>query len=158
MKSGPDGQSQIGGVSIFSNLLDVSPSPTSCNTAQELDLRLVGGRTGQEGQVEILHGGVWVYVSLFAQYGLAEVGVACRQLGFLAAERRSFPRSYVPGDRVFDLWDLNCNGDEARLVDCYHEGLVEIDWPSSSVEPLGVVCTNVLEEAAGPTQSPDQCE
>ena len=62
-------------------------------------LRLVDGATHRDGRLEMLWEGVWQ--SLCSEgWGLTDVGVACRQLGFQEAEDwKDYEGKVVPRQR-----------------------------------------------------------
>ena len=45
-------------------------------------IRLVGGRTGREGRVEVFYEGVWGSVCGGSQWGMREAETVCKELGF----------------------------------------------------------------------------
>ena len=46
-----------------------------------LSVRLIGGRSGREGRVEVFFGGVWGPVCGGTQWGAREAEIVCRELG-----------------------------------------------------------------------------
>ena len=89
------------------------------------DLRLVDGKTGNEGRLEVYHNGEWGTIA-DDYWTDVESDVACRQLGYDAGSvgnSARFLESHFGGaasDVPIWLDDLQCTGDENRLVDCGH--------------------------------------
>ncbi|MGC6417669.1 MAG: DUF4215 domain-containing protein [Bradymonadia bacterium] len=114
---------------------------------EEGDLRLADGNDDSSGRVEIFSNGEWGTVC-DDFFDLADARVVCRQLGFADAERIDVD---VPGgDGPILLDDVECLGDEERLLDCASRGLGQHNCVHS--EDIGVVCTN---NAVG--GGPDNC-
>lgn len=69
--------------------------------------------------------------------------VVCRQLGF---EKGGISLSFNPFDyftyRVYSFSNMTCNGDEANLMDCEHNGT----YLRYSSKPAVVKCTTGKEE------------
>ncbi|XP_072024719.1 scavenger receptor cysteine-rich domain-containing protein DMBT1-like [Amphiura filiformis] len=100
-------------------------------------LRLVGGAVRTEGRVEIFHEGKWGSICDDG-WDENEANVVCRQLGYPGAVR-------VESDSLFghgsgDVWldDVICDGTEAALADCNHNGWGIHDCTHR--EDAGVVC------------------
>ena len=89
------------------------------------DLRLMDGKTGNEGRLEVYHNGEWGTIA-DDFWTDVESDVACRQLGYDAGSvgnSARFLESHFGGaasDVPIWLDDLQCTGDESRLVDCGH--------------------------------------
>ncbi|XP_038075981.1 deleted in malignant brain tumors 1 protein-like [Patiria miniata] len=122
--------------------------------AQEFDLRLVNGETFAENRVEILHQGEWGTICHTIFDGKNKASVACHQLGFLYAEVAT--KSFGPQTENIVLTKVICNGNEERLVDCYHD---ELGTSTCSYgQDLGVVCSNVESPTPTPNPTPDDGE
>ena len=109
----------------------------SCNPAQELGLRLANGTTPTEGRLEIFYQGEWGTVC-DNDFESAEATVACRQLGF------PYPgsvQSFGPGVGTIVLDDVNCNGNEDSILDCYHKGLGKSNCRHS--QDVGIICSDI---------------
>ena len=80
-------------------------------------IRLSDGTVDTEGRVEVYLNGQWGTVcdDLF---GINDGNVVCNQLGYLGASA-VLPRArFGPGGGPILLDDLQCVGNESRLVDC----------------------------------------
>jgi len=83
-------------------------------------LRLVGGDTPWEGRIEVFWNGEWGTVC-DDWWSIEGAGVVCGELGFgpaLAHTRNSEP--FGGGEGRIWLDNVECVGDEERLVDCPH--------------------------------------
>ncbi|XP_022096112.1 deleted in malignant brain tumors 1 protein-like [Acanthaster planci] len=129
-------------------LMLVSPVAAQESTPQEYDLRLVGGSSYREGRLEIFFQGEWGTVCSVLK--MPEASVVCRQLGFsYASGVQSFGRG--KGNIVID--NLNCNGDEASILECYHNvlGMTSCNhW-----KDVGVICSDVLSTEIPTTYNPE---
>lgn len=105
-------------------------------------LRLVGGSNQYEGRVELCLHGRWGTVcdDIWNGYNAA---VVCRRLGFtengyaFAASQASFG----PGSGFILLDEVDCEGDEASLLECRSRSTGEHDCSPS--EDAGVVCPSM---------------
>ena len=98
--------------------LEVGFTPTP--TPEEGDLRLVRG-SENEGLLQIMHNSRWGTVC-DDHFDTRDADVACRQLGYAAADR-FLPGYYSPfGGGTGPIWldDLRCTGEETRLDQCPH--------------------------------------
>ncbi|MXY15707.1 MAG: hypothetical protein F4Y57_01530 [Acidobacteria bacterium] len=79
------------------------------------DVRLVGGRTAQEGRVEVRHDGAWGTVC-DDRFTAEEAVAVCRQLGYAGGEAR---RRAAFGAGTGTVWmdDVRCAVGEVRLAD-----------------------------------------
>ena len=79
------------------------------------ELRLVGGSSALEGRVEVYKDGQWGTVCN-DYWGAVDASTACRQLGYHSGTTAYFGRGRDP------IWmdDVQCTGDEDRLIDCTH--------------------------------------
>ena len=118
---------------------------------REFDLRLVDGTTSVEGRVEMFYEGEWGTVCRDFFGKTEEAAVACHQLGFLYVEKIT---SFGPGEGRVLLSNLNCNGNEERLVECYHNRLGK--YPCDHERDLGVICSNVDSSTSPPKLSPGE--
>ena len=108
------------------------------------DLRIRGGPTHNEGRLEIFHDDEWGTVC-DDFFGRIDAKVACKQLGYTGAEAVLTDVAVAPGRR-FWLDDVNCNGSENKLTECfYNNGRLEIPpWGTANcipAEQVGVRCT-----------------
>ncbi|RDD45646.1 Deleted in malignant brain tumors 1 protein [Trichoplax sp. H2] len=88
----------------------------NCELVAEGVLRLVNGTTNS-GNLEIYYNKEWKAVCDPGFMSQA-AEVACKQLGFLGMKSYYCCSAFGISDNTFKLTDLNCNGDEARLIDC----------------------------------------
>lgn len=109
------------------------------------DIRLVGGANMNEGRLELYVNGTWGTVC-DDMFNIIEAIIVCRQLGFNTSSKYRNLHSCIlvigccAGYTVLDavrfsasmfgagtgqIWldDLNCIGDETRLIDCIHPPL-----------------------------------
>ena len=96
-----------------------------------LVLRLVGGRTENEGNVFLGDSPV-----CDDDWGCMDGQVVCRQLGYPGLVNITKESYFGNVSSVFAMDDVRCNGTEARLVDCPHN-------PSENCnanEGAGVLC------------------
>jgi hypothetical protein len=103
------------------------------------DLRLVGGPDVWEGRLEVYHDGRWGTVC-DDSFGSPDGQVACRQLGALGFQSLTDGSGYDGSAESQTIWldDLNCSGDESRLVSCSHAGLGNENCSHS--EDVGLRC------------------
>uniref|UniRef100_A0A3P9HNM2 SRCR domain-containing protein n=1 Tax=Oryzias latipes TaxID=8090 RepID=A0A3P9HNM2_ORYLA len=104
---------------------------------QEGELRLSGGESQAEGQVEVLHNGKWGTVCVNG-WGMKEAQVVCLQLNFPGA--KSFETGMTNETTSGPIWldDVNCDGNENKLVSCSFKGWGMHDCTHK--EDVGVVC------------------
>ncbi|PIK53353.1 putative DMBT1-like protein [Apostichopus japonicus] len=106
---------------------------------QSTDIRLMLGdqEDANMGFVEVSINGQWGKVC-DDNWNMNSAAVACRQLGKrLAVWNTGLPDRYTDVQYVLD--DLDCNGDETRLLDCGRRPL----WRSNcgDGEAASVICT-----------------
>ena len=92
------------------------------STAEEGDVRLVGGSRSCSGRVEIYHVGQWGTVCSRSFWDLPDAQVVCRQLGCgraLTATRRA---DFGLGSGPVWLGQVSCSGSESNLTECSHQG------------------------------------
>ena len=85
------------------------------------NLRLAGGRTRNEGRVELFLNGKWGTVC-DTSWDLEDANVACRQIGYPSASRAVRGGHYGRGTGPIHLDDLRCSGLERNLESCEHTG------------------------------------
>ena len=106
----------------------------------EMSVRLVGGRTGNEGNVQVLYDGEWGYIC-GTQWGIAEANVTCRMLGFKSASQakvKGFPKDDKYLCRVWvDV--VRCKGSEESLLDCSLDRFASFSCEDPQ-RKAGVVC------------------
>lgn len=119
-----------------------SEPPTLCNAATarcQVTIRLTGGTHSLEGNVEISKGTEWGNIC-DDNWGIEDAQVVCRQLGNYEVVSHSSGSKHAPPSYPYLLDDVGCNGDEARVEDCYHS-----DWGTHNCginEAAGVSCRN----------------
>ena len=80
-------------------------------------IRLVDGTSWNNGRLELQWNGQWGTIcDNRNNWDFREMGVVCRQLGFLGAKRYY----KYPGSGPVYMTDVSCKGDEASLWDCYY--------------------------------------
>uniref|UniRef100_A0A8D2IWS0 Neurotrypsin n=1 Tax=Varanus komodoensis TaxID=61221 RepID=A0A8D2IWS0_VARKO len=107
-------------------------------TLTEGAIRLAGGRSPNEGRVEVYHNGVWGRVCDDGWTGI-NTQVACRQLGFRGPAGLAAEGQFASGPALILLDDVACTGTEASLLDCPHS-----DWGQhdcSHEEDVGLRCS-----------------
>ncbi len=110
-------------------------APAAC---VEGGLRLAGGANEREGRVELCDGGAWGTVC-DDSWEAVDAQVVCGQLGFAReGAQATIDGSFGQGAGVILLDDVACAGDEARLVDCGHNGIGISNCGHH--EDAGVVC------------------
>ncbi|XP_078665958.1 uncharacterized protein LOC144908267 [Branchiostoma floridae x Branchiostoma belcheri] len=104
----------------------------------EQGIRLVsGGSTSSQGRVEVFHDGLWGTVCNNS-WGLSDADVVCRQLGYLGATEALGSAAFGQGSGPIWLDNVTCNGSEATISDCGHNGWGIHDCEHG--EDAGVVC------------------
>ena len=81
--------------------------------------RLTGGRTSNEGRVEVGDGIEWVPVCSH-HWNTTSAGVLCRELGYSGA-LAAYQGGHFgegSGDMIYD--HFHCEGDEDSLLECTH--------------------------------------
>lgn len=109
----------------------------STRNVKDGTLRLVGGKTSKEGNVEIYHLGQWGSIC-DDEWDLREAHIACRTLGFSNATRATHNSEYGRGRRKIWMDNLYCKGDEHSLDSCRFDGWGSHDC--AATEAAGVVC------------------
>ena len=105
----------------------------------EGDVRLVGGSGPHEGRVEVYHSGNWGTVCDDG-WDIQDATVVCRQLGYgraLVALSNAF---YGRGSGPIWYDNVLCQGNEASVTQCAHQGLGVHDCVHS--EDAGVICAS----------------
>ncbi|XP_023929988.1 neurotrypsin [Lingula anatina] len=111
-------------------------------------IRLVGGRSSNEGRVEVYHDGQWGTVCDDG-FGNTEAEVVCRLLGYSPNKARVYRHGW--GNLAYGrIWldDLRCTGNESSIFDCPHRDLGVHDCGHGG--DVGVNCYNG-------TAIPDHC-
>nr|XP_054772376.1 deleted in malignant brain tumors 1 protein-like [Lytechinus pictus] len=109
----------------------------SCLKWDDLQVRLVNGRSTKEGRVEVLYSGTWGTVC-DDKWDLEDSDVVCRMLGFARAENFSCCAGFGPGSGPILLEDVECEGTESNIGHC-RRSAYEIHNCDHS-EDVGVSC------------------
>ena len=87
-----------------------------------LGVRLVGGKCGNEGRVEIYYNSRWGTVC-DDRWDLNDARVVCRQLGFQDAEAVFEGGEFGEGTGTILFDEIACAGNESSLFSCGHRGV-----------------------------------
>ena len=107
------------------------------------DLQLIGGSNYRTGRVEIFNesSNTW---GIVCDDGWDDIdaGVVCRQLGFgnTGTAIQTFPSPVSNSVTPILLDDVNCNGQESRLIDCEHTE----NHNCQHFEDAGVQCSGAI--------------
>ena len=112
----------------------VFPPPGTLGQNSNGNVRLVGGRSQYEGQVEVYYNGQWQAVC--DSYQTLNFGdVVCGQLGYGLAGGMRADYQYTSSDSV----SVSCSGGQSSLRECsFTEG-------RSCYSPVRVLCSNSSE-------------
>ncbi|XP_013413097.1 scavenger receptor cysteine-rich domain-containing group B protein-like [Lingula anatina] len=127
-----------------------------CKAQGDGELRLVNTSNAYEGSLEIQYGGRWGRVCGYG-WDLTSANVACKQLGFTGAHTPISNMS-TRGTGRYWIQNLNCQGSEASLSDCYHDGVGGISsqyCDETLSHDAGVLCRGPNDgdvRLVGPTQ------
>lgn len=113
--------------------------------AEEGNIRLLGGRNGHEGRVEVFVDGEWGSVC-DDSWGLQDAQVVCRQLGFPGALAAVSNAHFGQSQDPTHLDDVECTGLENNLLECFHTSREKENC--AHAEDAGVVCQK-LEDTMG---------
>ena len=120
-----------------------SDEPVLVDDSAAGSLRLAGGSSDLEGRVEVFHNGRWGTVC-DDLWDDRDAAVACRQLGYQGgtAILRSF-RRFGEGTGPIYLDNVECRGDESRLIDCPRTGLARTIGNHNCIyqEVAGAICS-----------------
>ena len=105
----------------------------------DVNIRLVGGSSYNEGRVEMYYNYQWGTVCDDGWDDI-DAGVVCRQLGF-GSTGSSYSNAYF-GQGSGPIWldNVKCIGNESTLASCGHFG-VNITRSCSHYEDAGVRCS-----------------
>ena len=110
---------------------------SSCFT--DVNIRLVGGNSYNEGRVEVNYYGEWGTVCDDG-WDDTDAGVVCRQLGFGSSGTAIGSSGFGNGSGPIWLDSVTCTGNESALANCGHFGVGF--WRSCShSDDAGVRCS-----------------
>ncbi|CAG2163892.1 unnamed protein product, partial [Oppiella nova] len=121
--------------------------PVTGHRIPEGTVKLVGGQTGWEGNVEIYHMGRWGSVC-DDEWDLVDAHVVCRSLGYtngalMATNNAQFGRTR----KLIWMDNVYCNGGEQALADCQFDGWKQHDCTTN--EAAGVICKTRSNDTTG---------
>ena len=118
--------------------LDTSDCSHSKDASVECEVmvRLVNGGASY-GRVEVYYSGQWGTVC-DDDWDINDANVVCRQLGFSRASGATAGATYGQGSGTIWMDDVGCQGGEASLLLCAHNGMGNEDCSHS--EDAGVEC------------------
>ena len=119
------------------------------------DVRLTGGLYPNQGQVEVLYGGVWGTICII-DWDLTDSDIVCRQLGFKSAAFALIRGLYDNGQHEVLFQTMDCRGWEDNLIDCGYQRTEAEYYPCYSNWNAGVVCNSDQYPSKDPrlTQDP----
>jgi len=106
-------------------------------------IRLVNGRTANEGRVEIYYKGSWATVCDDG-WDNTDASVVCRQLGFSSTGTAVGSAGFGQGSGVILLDDVQCVSGQLNLFDCGHIGFEFHNCGHS--EDAGVRCSGAASK------------
>ncbi|XP_031556790.1 deleted in malignant brain tumors 1 protein-like, partial [Actinia tenebrosa] len=114
-----------------------------CGNAINVNVRLVDGKTTNEGRVEVRYKGTWGTICNDIHWGIWDAYVVCHMLNYSKAVTAT--TASVKGTGPIWLKGLRCLGYEETVDQCRHGG-----WGSTSgcdhSRDAGVVCGNLTPE------------
>ncbi|XP_028158080.1 lysyl oxidase homolog 2 [Ostrinia furnacalis] len=145
--------SEAAGVICFdkdSGVSTESPKSSDKKILEALDLksaslRLSGGRSNNEGRVEIYHNGSWGSICPDG-WTVYEASAVCRHLALGYAQQALQTDFY--GDSRIVLSGVKCEGNESNLFMCSHREYGDVVCPGEVGYVAAVVCTHVLADLA----------
>ena len=105
----------------------------------DVNVRLVGGNSYNEGRVEVNYDGEWGTVCDDG-WDNTDAGVVCRQLGFGSSGTAIGSGHFGQGSGSIWLDSVTCTGNESTLANCGHLG-VGITRSCYHYEIAGVRCS-----------------
>ena len=104
----------------------------------DINIRLVGGNSYNEGRVEVNYNGEWGTVCDDGWDDI-DAGVACRQLGFGSSGTAVGSAGFGQGSGSILLDSVSCIGNESTLTSCNHLG-INITRSCTHAKDAGVRC------------------
>ena len=105
----------------------------------DVNIRLVGGSSYNEGRVEVNYNDEWGTVCDDG-WDNTDAGVVCRQLGFGSSGTAFGSAGFGQGSGPIWLDSVTCTGNESTLASCGHFGL-NITRSCYHYEDAGVRCS-----------------
>ena len=107
----------------------------------DINIRLVGGSSYNEGRVEVNYNGEWGTVCDDG-WDDTDAGVVCRQLGFGSSGTAIGSAGFGQGSGSIWLDNVVCTGSEIQLTNCSHLG-VGVTRSCNHSEDAGVRCNGI---------------
>ncbi|XP_013788146.2 lysyl oxidase homolog 2-like [Limulus polyphemus] len=147
----------------------------NARVVSEGDIRLVGGHTAYQGNVEIYHFGQWGSIC-DDEWDKREADIVCRLLGYPEAERpttdslygrsrhyfsekscnlllihqgdkKNEMNSYFGGQQTQTILSgVKCTGNENNLASCRHDYIGVVDCPERDRSIAGVICAKAMPD------------
>ncbi|XP_061882234.1 neurotrypsin [Entelurus aequoreus] len=117
----------------------------TCTKQEALPIRLVGGRSGSEGTVEVFHAGQWGSVC-DDQWDDSDAEVVCRQLGLSGVARAWGQAHFTQSSGRVWLDEVRCTGNELTVEQCPKSSWGEHNCLHS--EDAGVSCSPLTDGSA----------
>jgi len=114
-----------------------------------LPIRLVNGRTANEGRVEIYYKNSWATVCDDG-WDNTDASVVCKQLGFSSTGTAVGSAGFGQGSGVILLDDVRCTSSQINLFNCHHYGFEYHNCGHS--EDAGVRCGSLPGNHLLPTR------
>lgn len=109
-------------------------------STDDVEVRLVGGRSNNEGRVEVNFQGSWGTVC-DDDWTIDAAHVVCRMLGYSGADAFQTNAFFGEGEGTIVLDDVRCSGNETNLADCGHREILTSNC--GHAEDVGVSCTGI---------------
>eukprot|EP00057_Strongylocentrotus_purpuratus_P007136 XP_011661610.1 PREDICTED: deleted in malignant brain tumors 1 protein-like [Strongylocentrotus purpuratus] len=132
-------EGELGGLSTIAKTFEESAEEGT--TSELFEVRLVDGRSKNEGRVEMFYNTSWV-ILCGAGWGRREADVVCRMLGFTDASDVLHNAAFGEGIGMVSLEGISCLGSENSLLACTFTSLEPNSCPSS--QDVGVMCKGAL--------------
>ncbi|KAK3576069.1 hypothetical protein CHS0354_018340 [Potamilus streckersoni] len=110
-----------------------------CGRVPNVDVRLIGGSSANEGRVEILLSDQWSTVCDDG-WDDKDAAVVCRMLG-ISLGHATIAGTFSAGSGIIVMNMVNCYGNETNLLDCKHGGWRR--YSCSHSEDAGVICGHI---------------
>ena len=124
-------------IEVIATLYSMTKGQYFCKFSGTAGVRLVGGRSHNEGRVEVYYRGAWGTVC-DDSWSRTDASVVCRMLGYSGAVSAHGSAHFGRGTGSIWLDEVGCLGSESSLFDCNHRPWGYHDC--SHFEDAGVVC------------------